>query len=265
MGHRVDQTTMRLTVVGCSGSFPGPDSPASCYLTEAADEAGRTWRFLLDLGNGALGPLHRHVTPDQLDAVFITHLHPDHFMDLCGLYVALRYRPGGQAPPRRLRVIGPRGIRHRILEAYGPDAAEGLDTVFEFVEWRDGEQLSCGPVTVLPRRVEHPVEAYGLRLEFADRALVYTGDTDTCPALDELADGADLLLAEAAFQEDRDTVRGVHLTGRRAGEVARTAQAERLVLTHLPVWTDADTVLKEARSAFGGTVCLAAPGERYLI
>ena len=72
---------MRLTVVGCSGSFAGPASAASCYLVQA-DSGGRTWSLVLDLGSGALGSLQRHVSPDQLDAVVLSHLHPDHCVDL---------------------------------------------------------------------------------------------------------------------------------------------------------------------------------------
>ena len=91
---------MEVTIVGCSGSFAGPDSPASCYLLRAEFE-GRTWSIVLDLGNGALGNLQRHIDPLALDAVLISHLHVDHFIDLCGLYVMLKYVPGGsgRVPP----------------------------------------------------------------------------------------------------------------------------------------------------------------------
>ena len=105
---------MRLTVVGCSGSFPGPDSPACCYLLEAHHE-GRLLRVLLDLGNGALGSLQRYVDPLMVDAVVLSHLHADHCFDLCGLYVVRKYRPGGARAPhpglragRRRHAAGPR-------------------------------------------------------------------------------------------------------------------------------------------------------------
>jgi ribonuclease BN (tRNA processing enzyme) len=97
-------------------------------------------------------------------------------------------------------------------------------------------------------------------VEHGGRVLAYSGDTDACPALEELAKEADLLLAEASFQEDRDEVRGIHLTGRRAGEAAAAAGARRLVLTHIPVWTDVDVVLEEARGAYAGPVEPARPG-----
>src|SRR5690606_40786747 len=81
---------MRLTVVGCSGSGSGPESPASCYLVQAEHE-GRTFSVLLDLGPGAFGALYRHLDPAEVDAVLFSHLHPDHCLDLCALYVGANY------------------------------------------------------------------------------------------------------------------------------------------------------------------------------
>ena len=95
--------------------------------------------------------------------------------------------------------------------------------------------------------------------------LAYTGDTDTCDALLPLAKGADLLLAEASFQEGRDLSRGVHLTGLRAGQLATDAGCRRLVLTHIPAWTDPDVVLAEARSVFPGAIETARPGAQFLV
>jgi ribonuclease BN (tRNA processing enzyme) len=252
---------VRLTVVGCSGSFPGPDSPASCYLVEADDEAGRTWRVLLDLGNGALGPLQRHVALRDVDAVLLSHLHADHCLDLCGYYVALKYDPDG-GRDSRLPVHGPRRTGPRLARAYDLPENPGMSAEFDIRTWTDRQPVRIGPFTVTPYRVLHPVEAYGLRLEAPGpdggvRVLAYTGDTDDCPALDALAADADLLLAEAAFHEDRDDVRGIHLTGRRAGQVGARAGARRLVLTHLPPWNDPQRTLAEARQTYPGRLELA--------
>lgn len=246
-------------MVGCSGSFPGPDSAASCYLVEADDPDGRTWRVLLDLGSGAVGPLQRYVAPRDLDAVLISHLHPDHFVDLCGLYVALRYDP---VAPRsqRLPVYGPAGTFARLEEAYGQHEAGSLELAFTVREWAAGTPVTLGPLTVTPVRVEHPVLAFGLRVAADGAVLAYSGDTDTCAGLVELAADADLLLAEASFEEGRETARGIHLTGLRAGQAAADAGARRLLLTHLPVWTSPRTVLAEARSGYGGPVEVARPG-----
>ena len=96
---------MRLTVIGCSGSMPGPDSPASCYLVQAPYE-GRTFSLLLDLGPGALGLLYRYLDPRRVDAFALSHLHPDHCLDLCAYYVLARYSPTAPFPdlvkPRRV-------------------------------------------------------------------------------------------------------------------------------------------------------------------
>ena len=111
---------MRVTVIGCSGSFAGPASPASSYLI-SAEASGRSYHVLLDLGSGALGALQRHLDPHSLDALFLTHLHPDHCIDVTGLYVHRRYHPGG-SPAERLPVYGPQGSSARLAAAY-----EGLD------------------------------------------------------------------------------------------------------------------------------------------
>lgn len=258
-------------MVGCSGSFPGPASPASCYLVEADDDAGRTWRVVLDLGSGALGPLQRHVPAlRDLDAVLLSHLHADHCLDLCGLYVALRYDPEGRRA-ERIPVLGPQGAAERMARAYDLPASPGMTAELDFRSWVEGEPVRLGPLVVTAVRVEHPVEAYGLRVEgpaedgSRTRVLAYTGDTDACAALVPLAAGADLLLAEAAFHEGRDAERGIHLTGRRAGEVAAQAQVASLLLTHLPPWNDNDRTLAEAREVWDGPLALARPDAVHLL
>ena len=108
---------MKLTVIGASGSFPGPGSPASCYLVTADGPDGvggtRPWRVLLDLGNGSLGVLQRYIDLEQLDGVLLSHLHPDHCMDLCGLHVAVRWNPAGWHAGR-IPVYGPAATATRL-------------------------------------------------------------------------------------------------------------------------------------------------------
>jgi ribonuclease BN (tRNA processing enzyme) len=255
-------------VVGSAGSFPSPDSAASCYLLEADDETGRTWRVLLDIGSGALGPLQRYVAPQDLDAVLLSHLHADHCLDLCSMYVALRYHPDGP-PTTRLPVYGPNGTMQRLAEAYGREEGAQLAHIYEVQCWTDGQPLEIGPLVVVPMIVDHPVEAYGLRIEHFDgrrtSTLAYSGDTDACPSLTRLAKGVDVFLAEAAFMERRNQPRHIHLTGMRAGQTATDAGVRRLLLTHLPVWNDPDVVLAEARSTYDGDVGLVWPGGLYEI
>ncbi|GAA4840759.1 MBL fold metallo-hydrolase [Luteimicrobium xylanilyticum] len=267
---------MRLVVVGCAGSFAGPDGPASSYAVQAEDGSGHTWTTVLDLGNGSLGALQRVVDPFEVDAVALSHLHPDHVADLCGLYVYRKYHPGrgvvrdpGLGP---LAVWGPPGTEARIAEAYGSHDDEDLRSVFAFRTWAPERQVRVGPFVVEVVPVRHPVEAYAIRVTgpSSERpgeqaTLVYSGDTDACAGLVEAARGADLFLCEAAFQEGRDLVDGIHLTGYRAGRAAHAAGARRLVLTHLPAWNDPQVALAEATAAYAGPVELAAPGATYTL
>jgi ribonuclease BN (tRNA processing enzyme) len=213
----------------------------------------------LDFGNGALGPLQSHLSPTDLDGVVLSHLHPDHCLDLCGLYIALRYGPGG-LPEQRLPVFGPAGTLDRLERAYGEHESGSLSLAYDVRHLAEADPVSIGPFTITPLRVRHPVEAYGLRVAADGYVLAYSGDTDACPSLVELSRDADLMLTEASFVEGRDLVRGIHLTGRRAGEAAAAAGARRLMLTHQPVWTDPKVVAAEAREVYQGPIEIAHAG-----
>jgi ribonuclease BN (tRNA processing enzyme) len=251
-----DTGRMQLTVVGCSGSFPGPDSPASCYLV-AADG----FRVLLDLGNGALGALARHIDIYDVDAVLISHLHADHCFDLASFYVARRFHPDGPRP--RIPVFGSPGIGRRLAQAYGIDRPDGMQQEFDFHEWADGAAYEIGPLRVTVAQVAHPVECYAMRVEHGGRSLVYSGDTGVSDALVSLAQGADLLLCEASNIEGAVNPPALHLTGKEAGEHAAKAGVGRLVLTHIPPWYDGKQALAEATQVFGGQLDVAHPGATY--
>lgn len=261
---------MKLTIVGCSGSFPGPSSPASCYLLTAHD-GRRTWRILLDLGSGALGNLQRYMDLYDIDAVMLSHLHPDHCMDLCGLHVAVRWDPEGW-PKDRIPVYSPTVTADRMAKAYGLPLDPGMREEFDFIRWTPWQAVTVGPFSVTPIPANHADdEPYSMRVECTEVidgqertvTLCYSGDTDYSPELVQAADNVDLFLCEAAFQEGRDEVRGVHLTGKRAGQTATEAGAKRLLLTHLPPWTDANTVLAEARETYAKDVAAAIAGVHY--
>ena len=252
---------MRLTVIGCSGSFAGPESTASAYVVEAPVEGcDRPFRLLVDLGSGALGALQRHVDPLTIDAVLITHLHADHFFDLSGFYVLRKYHPGG--PQAAIPIWGPRALRSRAARAYGLPREPGMDAEFRFRRVKK-KPFEVGPFTVTPRRVDHPVEAFAYRIEHGGRSLVYSGDTAPCPALTGLARGADLLLAEAAFRDGDDNPPHVHMTGSDAGATAAEAGVGQLVITHVPPWHEGKTALREAAGVYTGPTTLAAEGATY--
>jgi len=255
---------MALTIVGCAGSFPGPASPASCYLL-SAEQRGRRWQVLLDLGGGALGALQRHTDPMGLDAILLSHLHPDHCLDLTGLHVMRTHHPE-KAAQGRLDVFAPEGAAERIGRAHGVERTETVEDTYRFHALRDRGSVTVGPFGVTAYAVRHPVAAFGFRIRCGDATLAYTGDTDTCAALRPLMSGADLVLADSAFVGARDTARGIHLTGRRAAEAAvHAGGVRRLMLTHVPSWNDPEVCRAEAAEVWPGIVELAQPDQRVLL
>ncbi|GHA95295.1 MULTISPECIES: MBL fold metallo-hydrolase [Streptomyces] len=248
---------MKLTVVGCSGSFPSAGSACSSYLVEADG-----FRLLLDMGNGALGELQRHVGLYDLDAIFLSHLHADHCIDMCAYFVVRYYRfDGGR--PESIPVYGPEGTEQRLTTAHADTPSEhAMGEVFDFHTLKSGA-FDIGPFSVRTEKLFHPVDSFGIRVEHNGRTLVYSGDTGTCDALAELAEGADLFLCEASFVDGKEDIPDLHLNGREAGEYAARAGAGRLVLTHIPPWTDAERNLGDARDAYDGPVELAVPGAVY--
>ena len=244
---------MRLTAIGCSGSFPGPDSPASAYLVEHDG-----YRILLDLGSGALGPLQRHSDLLEIDAVVLSHLHADHCLDMCAYVVFRRYHPAGRPP--RLPVFGPRGTHGRLAAAYEPTSTESLNDVFAFGALEPGER-TLGPFQLQVDRVNHPVETFAMRLSAGDRVLTYSGDTGPSDALVRLAAGSDVLLCEASFETEGPP--DLHLTGREAGEHARKAGVGRLLVTHIPPWANPVNIMTAADAAFNGPTEEVAPGVSY--
>ncbi|WP_291378795.1 MBL fold metallo-hydrolase [Demequina sp.] len=242
---------MRLTVIGCAGSVAGPDNPASSYVLEA-DADGRAWRLLLELGSGSVGPLQAVVDPTELDGVLISHGHPDHCADLASLSVLFRYGPtqGTDLPP--LPLWGPEGIDERVRQVEGATDDAGLEP-FAWRAMAPGETRELGPFTITAARAWHPVPALAYRIEgpaeVGGRAtLVFTGDTDLSDEVVEVAAGADLLLAEAGWAHRDINPPGIHLTGRQAGELARRAGVNRLVVTHVPSWVDPAPTLAQARA-----------------
>lgn len=230
---------MRLTVVGCAGSAPSPQSACSCYLVEADG-----YRLLLDIGIGSTGLLQQHAEPHDIDAVIISHAHLDHYSDI----IQLQYlRSRVKAPP--LRIIGPSDMPE--LPRVHPEAWDSANA--------QAGPLQLGPLKVRLGQVPHgALECWATRV--AD-ALCYTADTDPSPQLDELAEGCGVLLAEASGL-DADGPVPRHLTAGDAGRLAARSGARLLILTHLRSWLDHSRLLAEAAAIAPCPVILAQPGLR---
>lgn len=252
---------MQLTVLGCSGSVPAPESPASGYLVRAGDTS-----VVLDLGNGTFSALQRYLDPFTLSGLVLSHLHPDHCADVSALTVYHRYHP--HPPPHDvLPLYGPPDAAERLAAAYASNASErsvtDLSDVYDFRSYRESARI--GPFGLRTAPVEHPCEAYALRITHAGRVLVFSGDTGPCQQLVTLATDADVLLAEASWPDLPSNPPGVHLSGKDAGEAAAAAGVGRLLITHVPPWTDPEDVLTEAKAAFDGPTELVLPGAHYEI
>ena len=242
-------------MLGCAGTFPGPDSSCSGYLLEADG-----YRLVIDLGAGVLGQLQKHIGLLDVDAVYISHLHADHCIDLVAYSYARRYHPNGTPPA--LPVYGPAGTRQRILDSYEAPPENGLEDVYDFREVAPGAR-QLGPFTVTAARVNHPVECHGLRLEAAGRSLAYSADTGESDVLVDLASGVDTFLCEASWASAQGQPPDIHLSGRQAGEHAARADVGRLLLTHVVPWADPAVILAEASAAFRGPTELARCGTSY--
>ena len=247
---------MQVTIVGCAGSFPRPESAASCYLIDTGD-----FKLVLDLGNGALGTLQQYAALDDIDAVCLSHLHADHCLDMCGFAVAKVHHPLGQR--RRIPVYGPAGSARRLASALSLTPGSDMTDSFAFTDLTVGT-TDIGPLRVTTAHMNHPVETFGFRIEHDGQVLAYSADTGPAAALLRLAHGADVLLCEASFLDGPDLPPDLHLTARQAAQHAAAAGAGELILTHLVAWNDSAATLEQASPAFTGKLSLAAPGRVVL-
>ncbi len=234
-------TPRSLTVLGCDGSWTGPGGAGSGYLVESPRA-----RLLVDAGPGTFAVLQEHLDPSELDAVIVSHRHDDHWSDLVTIDTHARYASGRTGLP----VFAPEGLAEHARLLASPS--------FEWHPVAPGEAVQIGDLTVTFRRTDHGVETLAVRIEGGDGTLGYSADTGPGWALSELGTGLDLVLCEATYTEEHEgTAR--HMSGRQAGAQARSAQAQRLVVTHRWPTIEAEPVVAEARSAFGGPVEPAEP------
>jgi ribonuclease BN (tRNA processing enzyme) len=243
---------LELTVLGCSGSFGAPAGGAcSGYLVRTAESA--LW---LDCGNGTLANLQRHLAVEDLTAVVITHWHPDHCVDIYGLHVLLKYGLERSA----LAVYVPDGFERRLATLVDGD----WGGAFSWTAVGDGDAVTVNDCRLRFSRTAHPPPTNAVEVSADGKRLVYTADTGPDWSPEAFGPGADLVLSEATFQRDNETS-GLHLSARQAGELARAAQARRLMLTHLWPGLDPNASVVEGSEAFGREVLLAAPHQRTRI
>jgi ribonuclease BN (tRNA processing enzyme) len=264
---------VRITVLGKSPSWQDADGACSGYLIE--DEG---MSVLLDCGNGVFSKLRRFRDYTTVDAVLISHLHADHFLDLVPYSYALTYAPRqqpvpvdrwpGTDNPARPVLYAPLGageVFRRVVGAWGND--DLVEKAFDLHEYDGSEQLELGDLRVRFHAVPHFLTTHAMEISSSNGSGRFTYGADCRPSDDlvEFARGTDLLIVEATLpRPERTGVRG-HLTPGEAGDHGRRAGAQRLVITHISDELDEEWAQKEAERAFGGPVSVAHEGAVYTV
>lgn len=240
---------MRLTVLGGCGAWPAAGQACSGFLVEQDG-----FRLVLDLGYATVPRLLERVAPDQVDAVVISHGHPDHCADLNPL---LRARTLRDDPPGPLPVYALPGALDAVLALDRPGM---LDDAVQLTELSPGGRLQIGPFRAQTWLLPHSVPNVGLRLA-AGPVLAYTGDCGPSPAIADLGRDADLLLAEASYVDQvPEDSRAFLSSAWQAGRQAAGAGVGRLVLTHLLPGTDPAVARGAAADCYPGSIDVATPG-----
>ncbi|MEX2660040.1 MAG: MBL fold metallo-hydrolase [Acidimicrobiales bacterium] len=240
--------TLSVTVLGCSGSYAAPGGACSGYLVRAGETA--VW---VDAGPGTLANLQRHLDLDDLDAVVLSHAHPDHWVDLLPFHNVVRYIK----PRTALPVFSPAKVRNLAATVNG---ALGPAFDWQVVGGRDVTRI--GALTFRFSRTDHPGETLAMRVDGDGASLGYSADTGSGWSLAALGPGLGLALCEATIAPE-DAGKVQHLTAAQAGADARSAGARELVLTHLQPGVDADRSRADATEAFGAPVGVAAIDDHH--
>ena len=253
--HATDHNTgMRLSVVGAGPAYTDrPGALGAAYLLRLDGSS-----LLLDFGQGAFPGLAGQLDPATLDAVVISHLHPDHFIDLVPLRHYLRW----EEPRRRVRVIGPAGLDGRLDALHGEPGftAAALD-----VEALTEGRRDVGAFELEAARVRHTDSSFGFRVAPRGAArgipgLVYSGDCGRAEDLDALAQPGDTLLCEVSFGPGPVVPGAEHLDGPAVADLARRVGAGRVLLTHVQMGYDRAATLASVQAGFDGPVELVDPG-----
>jgi ribonuclease BN (tRNA processing enzyme) len=241
---------VRWTVLGGCGAWPAAGTACSGYLIEHDG-----FRVLVDPGYATLPRLLESCDATAVDAVLVSHGHPDHCADLHPL---LRARALGGRPAPPLPVHAPPGALDKVLALDRPGT---IDDTYKLREFAPGTSFRAGPFSVRTWPLPHWVANAGLRLQAGGTAIAYTGDTGPSPHLVDLARDADVLIAEATYPEQVPADSAQYLSSaRQAGQTAVTARAGRLVLTHLWPGTDPHAATAAAAVAYDGDIAVAVAG-----
>lgn len=253
---------MKITVLGKSPAWQDAGGACSGYLIE---EGGR--RVLLDCGNGVFAKLRDRVDYRTVDAVVISHLHADHFIDLVPYSYALAYAPrGADEPAARPRLHAPPGAVETFRRVTGAwDAEDLIERAFDVSEYAADAELALGELRIRFHEVPHFIRTHAVRIADERGSFTYGADCSPNDAIVEFARGTDLLMLEATVEEPELNGHRGHLTPAEAGDHGRRSGARRLVLTHISRDVDPAWARGEAERAFGAAVEVAHEGAVYTV
>jgi ribonuclease BN (tRNA processing enzyme) len=251
-----DRTGLQLDVIGAGPSYTDrPGSVGAAYLVRSAGTS-----IVLDLGQGAFPRLAAEIEPSTLDAVVVSHLHPDHFIDLISLRQYLRWE---FEPPRRVRVIAADGLAGRLDAVHDEP---GFTVASLDVEALVPGSFDIGRIVVQAERVTHTGDSYALRVSIGSGpGLVYSGDCGRPEDLDCLIRPGDVLLCEVSFGPGPVPTGAGHLDGRLVGALAARTNPGRVLLTHLQMGFDPAATIDAVARTYAGPVELVEPGSRFTL
>jgi ribonuclease BN (tRNA processing enzyme) len=249
---------MRVTVLGKSPSWPDADGACSGYLVQ---DEGTT--ALVDCGSGVFAKLRTACNYAGVDAVAISHMHADHFIDLVPFGCALRYGPRDAGRPRLLLPPDGTGALHMLATAGGHE--DLMDRAFAISEYDPAEPVTVNTLTFTFVPVPHfiPCNAVQVASSEGGGRFTFGADHRLTGALDAVAQDTELLILEATLPEpDPESSQG-HMTAADAGKVATACNAQRLVLTHISDESDGEHAVAEATRTYSGPVEVAQEGAVY--
>lgn len=244
---------MELTVIGSSGTYPTQENACSGYLFNSEG-----FYLQVDLGPGTFIGGQERCAFEELNAIILTHWHPDHCTDIYPLFYALRFHPSS---PSKLPVYAPDGAERHLFAFLSGDSRTEFQRVFDFHAIDETTELDLGPFRVQFARTEHPVETLAVSVEENGCRVAYSSDTGPGGGYPGLARGADAVICESTYEYVGQGP-PIHLAASEAGEIAAEAGAGSLFLTHIFPTVDSARCKDEASEAFGQEVTLITQGDR---
>ncbi len=239
---------MKLTILGSSGSYPGPHSACSSYLVSQDG-----YKLLLDAGNGSMSNLFGACSPAKLDAIFISHGHSDHWADLVGIYYYCLF---AEQPRNPIKLICSKVVADLLLEQIGK---ESLLPVFELEAAEGADSFSLGPLHCTTARTSHSIPTLAIRVESQGRGLTYTADTGESRGVEELAMNTELLLAECTWRLGHSYIGPpLHHDPVTLAALILRANVKKAMITHVAYPNDRLEVADQLRSLVGGCEVLVA-------